>query len=330
MHSNKSRDSLGRFQEGESELFPSPFPFNDSSRLKHLHVTTNDHSSPGLAILKDDWINTEVKEGDIVNLIGEWETSDNTTVLTMILSTTRNFFVLHPDVLIPITSIATASRCIRKPIISSLVRSSLSDVTPATVWGLMLHEIVQECLAAGRWDEEFVDQKTDEVIRASFDRLFQIRVGFDIAKVELKKRSQGLKRFSELYISETPKVGHHLHCGVSVSDLQTLFQPDALLADNGSNSKTPARMAITDLKDVEETIWSPSYGLKGIVDASVDTRIIQNHGPFVDDSQGVLPLEIKTGRASAMSDHRAQTILYTLLMSERYSELPLVMSHPHG
>jgi len=33
-----------------------------------------------------------------------------------------------------------------------------------------------------------------------------------------------------------------------------------------------------------------------------------------------MPLEIKTGRATAGLEHRAQTMLYTLLMSERYGE----------
>lgn len=32
-----------------------------------------------------------------------------------------------------------------------------------------------------------------------------------------------------------------------------------------------------------------------------------------------MPFEIKTGRATAGMEHRAQTMLYTLLMSERYS-----------
>lgn len=74
------------------------------------------------------------------------------------------------------------------------------------------------------------------------------------------------------------------------------------------------------MKDAEEMIWSPSYGLKGVVDASVESRIIQNHGLFSDNSQWVLPMEIKTGRATNVSEHRAQTILYTLLMSERYGK----------
>ncbi len=36
----------------------------------------------------------------------------------------------------------------------------------------------------------------------------------------------------------------------------------------------------------------------------------------------VAPVELKTGKAAHALEHRAQTILYTLLMGERYGELP--------
>lgn len=70
----------------------------------------------------------------------------------------------------------------------------------------MLHEVVQSCLAAGEWGDSFIEDKIDEVIHSSLDRLVQIRVGFDVAKAELENKSKGLKKFSELYISPTPKV----------------------------------------------------------------------------------------------------------------------------
>lgn len=36
-------------------------------------------------------------------------------------------------------------------------------------------------------------------------------------------------------------------------------------------------------------------------------------------SKTVMPLEIKTGRSMNVMEHRAQTMLYTLMMSDRYS-----------
>lgn len=102
--------------------------------------------------------------------------------------------------------------------------------------------------------------------------------------------------------------------------LSRRIQAGAQLTDAFTKLKTQARLAISDLKDVEETIWSPSYGMKGVVDATVGCRITQGSSLVHEDQQWILPLEIKTGRAISMSEHRAQTILYTLLLGERYGE----------
>ena len=84
--------------------------------------------------------------------------------------------------------------------------------------------------------------------------------------------------------------------------------------------------------DIEEDIWSPTYGLKGKLDATVlgvisDPVIPPSKSSYYKPPPSTVhqriqtltpfPLELKTGRALAM-EHRAQTMLYTLLLSERY------------
>lgn len=77
---------------------------------------------------------------------------------------------------------------------------------------------------------------------------------------------------------------------------------------------------------MEEDIWSPKYGLKGKVDATVHgiisdplpTTPFTRCNPQSVLTSGPLPLELKTGLASKGMEHRAQTMLYTLLLSERY------------
>lgn len=84
-------------------------------------------------------------------------------------------------------------------------------------------------------------------------------------------------------------------------------------------------MAVSELLDVEEDIWSPTYGLKGKIDATVQTIISDPNPPFMHRTvtAGPQPFEIKTGRAVAGMEHRAQTMLYTLLVAERYGvEVP--------
>ena len=73
-------------------------------------------------------------------------------------------------------------------------------------------------------------------------------------------------------------------------------------------------MSINKLLDVEEHVWSPMYGLKGNIDATVQITLDD------DKSQKTLtvPFEVKTGKNTANTSHRAQTALYTLLVSDRY------------
>ena len=85
-------------------------------------------------------------------------------------------------------------------------------------------------------------------------------------------------------------------------------------------------LAITKLLDIEEDIWSPTFGLKGKLDATVQGIISDPSSssssyrtpPSYTQTNTPLPLELKTGRSLAGMEHRAQTMLYTLLLSERY------------
>jgi DNA replication ATP-dependent helicase Dna2 len=89
------------------------------------------------------------------------------------------------------------------------------------------------------------------------------------------------------------------------------------LSDTRAARGKDALLAISSLHDVEEDIWSPTYGLRGKVDASVQAVVVRDLG---SSSSHPAPFEIKTGRAVAGLEHRAQTMLYTLLMQERYGE----------
>ena len=76
-------------------------------------------------------------------------------------------------------------------------------------------------------------------------------------------------------------------------------------------------MSIKRLLDVEEHIWSPRFGMKGNIDATVESTIVDDRGRRVVK----LPLELKSGKATASVCHEAQTTLYTLLMSDRYGKM---------
>lgn len=73
-------------------------------------------------------------------------------------------------------------------------------------------------------------------------------------------------------------------------------------------------MSINKLLDVEEHIWSPKFGMKGNIDATVVATTIDDEGRALQ----TLPLEFKTGKNNSSVSHQAQTALYTLLLSNRH------------
>jgi DNA replication ATP-dependent helicase Dna2 len=75
-------------------------------------------------------------------------------------------------------------------------------------------------------------------------------------------------------------------------------------------------IGISKLLDIEENVWSPRFGLKGKIDCSIQ-MVKQDH---FGKRQIVAPLELKTGKSIQNLSHRAQTSLYTLLMTDRYSK----------
>ena len=75
-------------------------------------------------------------------------------------------------------------------------------------------------------------------------------------------------------------------------------------------------MSINKLLDIEEHVWSPMYGLKGNIDATVQVTMQDDQG----ERTLTVPLEMKTGTNSTNVSHRAQTALYTLLLSDRYGK----------
>ena len=80
-------------------------------------------------------------------------------------------------------------------------------------------------------------------------------------------------------------------------------------------------MSVNKLLDVEEHVWSPMYGLKGNVDATV--QVVMKDGE--NERTLTVPFEIKTGKNNSNPSHKAQTALYTLLLSDRYGILNAIL-----
>lgn len=89
-----------------------------------------------------------------------------------------------------------------------------------------------------------------------------------------------------------------------------VIEPTGSSCASGAGSR---RVRITSIEATEENIWSPAFGLKGKVDATLMAQIQQEDGSW---QSVVLPLELKTGKPSFL-EHRGQVILYAMMLAER-------------
>jgi len=143
--------------------------------------------------------------GDTVNIIGSFETSGTTSTSTIDITSKLNYLILHPDILITATALSSASQCRRKPLLSGLVHSS-SDMTPALVWGSILHEVMQLSMSENCWQQDWIEEKIDEVIRMNLMNIVRIDMTLQEASREVKARAKGLIAFADKYLGVTPKV----------------------------------------------------------------------------------------------------------------------------
>lgn len=73
-------------------------------------------------------------------------------------------------------------------------------------------------------------------------------------------------------------------------------------------SKKTWQGEIVSIQDIEENLWVPEFGVKGKVDITVQVKL--------DGKTKIMPIELKTGRASGSEEHRGQVILYVIMMAE--------------
>ncbi|KAJ9474422.1 DNA replication ATP-dependent helicase/nuclease DNA2 [Pseudozyma hubeiensis] len=186
----------------------------------------------------------------------------------------------------------------------------------------------------GNFSRDFVEQQVEQQVCSNIESLYAIDLSADNAAIQLREKAAPFAHFARTFL---------------LQDENAAFHPEATLRESSrSPTGAQAKVRLRRILDVEEEIWSPVFGLKGKVDVSVECDILEapdspgtndaatsarqrqafscgdQGSPSEGRSKGrvttsVVPLELKTGRAELVStEHRAQTMMYTLMMSDRY------------
>uniref|UniRef100_A0A8C6RPT2 DNA replication ATP-dependent helicase/nuclease n=1 Tax=Nannospalax galili TaxID=1026970 RepID=A0A8C6RPT2_NANGA len=263
---------------------------------KHLVITASqspEHKE--LCILRNGWCSVPVQPGDIIHLEGDC------TSETWIIDDNFGFLILYPDLLLSGTSVASSIRCMRRAVLSETFRIS-DPVTRQMLIGTILHEVFQKAIS-----DSFAPEKLQEFAFQTFQELrhlkemYRLNLSQDEVKQEVGEYLPSLSKWAEDFMHGT---------AAAIPRMQLSLPSD------GSNSNSLCNIEVTKSLDIEESIWSPRFGLKGKIDVTVDVKIHRGG----KTKYKIMPLELKTGKESNSIEHRSQVILYTLLSQERRAD----------
>lgn len=209
------------------------------------------------------------------------------------------------------TSIADSFLCLRKSLLTARVppRSILQSAGgEAALFGSMIHDLFQNILAivyAHKPAPGHVGERTFDVLDV-----------YESVEIILQQHLE------DLYAANISDADARLVLHNVLPSIMEWFKGFAKL-DGDENSagvkvtggKQTYNMDIADVYDIEELVWSPIFGLKGKIDASV---VLGSNG----EAGGIGVVELKTGSSVGFASvsHSAQVNLYNLLMSDRYSK----------
>ena len=255
-----------------------------------------------LVHLRGSWVETPVTPKAFVHVIGIFDASGR-----CIVDDNTNLLILHPDHLLSSTVVADSFSCTRRAVLQDRVKAT-GDTSAPLVYGTILHEIFQAAMLANRWDTEWLTELIQNTAGRHLEDLYTIRLQIPQAVEYLLSKMSELQSWAELFVSSKLNVIFPPRCLLCAHANDT--QPEAKVKAGG---KETALMCVSKLLDVEEHVWSPMYGLKGNIDATVQVTM-------QDAKQQrtlTVPFEVKTGKNPSAA-HRAQTALYNLLLSDRY------------
>jgi DNA replication ATP-dependent helicase Dna2 len=256
---------------------------------KILQLQQDKTNEPCTLHLRDDWIATAVEPGDLINVIGIFGNN------TCVIDNPSGMIILHPDTLVASTHVADSFKCIRRAVLQDHVKAT-GETSKPLVYGSIIHELFQTAISVMDFSTAHLESIIETLVVNYIEKLYSINITPADATIDLREKIYLLQAWAEVFVRTEPSVY-------------------SFMADHCGSKDAKPKVSINKVLDIEEHIWSPTYGLKGNIDATVQVCVDE---PDIPRKTLVVPLEVKTGKNTSLMNHRAQTMLYTLMMSDRY------------
>ncbi|XP_078060922.1 DNA replication ATP-dependent helicase/nuclease DNA2 [Mustelus asterias] len=266
---------------------------------KHLTIKASQidsNSGTEQCVLKDDWDSVEVKVGDTIHVEGEKHLD------TWIINKEAGYLVVSPDHLISGTSIANSIRCMRRAVLNERFKAC-ENGTKQMLVGTLVHEIFQKAAMNNRFTQKALEEITSQTIYAPkyLGEMYSLNVSQLDMMQAVNEYLPSMVTWAQNFLDSSAQSDIQ-QLQLKLPSSRELNEPDSVCG-----------ITVLDIEDIEESIWSPRFGLIGKIDVTASVKI---HRPARTQTR-VMPLELKTGKESNSVEHRSQVILYTLLSQER-------------
>ncbi|XP_065558238.1 DNA replication ATP-dependent helicase/nuclease DNA2-like [Artemia franciscana] len=256
----------------------------------YLQVSSLADRKQRLCILRGSWAQTLVRKNDIVNLECDWHNDIG------VVDDMKGLVVVNPDFFLTGTSIVSAMYCPRKTILAERFKCCIGAPDQSNfimLVGTLGHELLQMVLKRKCYNRGQIILCLDEVVNSP-------SVLFGLCG--LNKDVNDIRREVESFIPQLEFFIQRYMKG------QNVFPPTLPSTEKRTKPASVWSGRISQLKDIEENVWSARYGMKGKIDVSFE---VENQG-----KKRVLPLEVKTGRSSFSAEHKGQVIIYCMAREE--------------
>ncbi|KAL8576064.1 hypothetical protein ACOMHN_001414 [Nucella lapillus] len=283
----QSDDSMGGVSGKLASSFErlSPFKKRDCER-GCSSSQTGSVQNPSSLKFTDKWNRYTVHS---VSVDGDNDGNDDEDDHTIVISDHQGQIVVNPDLLLSGTTIVSGVYCLRRSILNEKFKG-VDSKNVHMLYGSIIHSLFQEVLK-----ERLT--KTEEIMAAAQSIVQSNKFLHDMYGQSVSERK--VMEEIETYITPLKSwIDKHVPC---------------LNNGRANASRSAADVSVVQIHDIEETIWSPRIGVKGKIDMTVEVEM-QSRG---ERQRKVVPLELKTGKASYSVEHKGQVTLYSMMMSDR-------------